>query len=274
MRLAINPGHFNAVRKYEEKRTLKDSISLVKKAGFDVIDLSALSITDAEDLRSFIEENKMCVNQTHAPFYRYEKDINYESFSKNLMKAVENTYNIGAKIMVVHGDEFDFSKPYSPEAALEFNYRYFAPVVEYAENHDLMIAFETVFEDIPSKPRFTSKLDDLITLTEKFGSKHTGICWDIGHAKVSFGNDKHIEMLETAGERVISTHIHDNYYGKDLHLFPFTGETVWEDFVPALKKIGYKGDFTYEFVYDRLPVALIDDYLSLLYKTGMYLINL
>lgn len=35
----------------------------------------------------------------------------------------------------------------------------------------------------------------------------------------------------------------------------------------------YGGDFTYEFVYDRIPDEFLPDVLSLLYKMGLYLIK-
>jgi hypothetical protein len=41
----------------------------------------------------------------------------------------------------------------------------------------------------------------------------------------------------------------------------------------TLKDIGYTGDLSLEFVYDRLPKALAPDYLKLLYRTGEYLAN-
>ena len=78
-------------------------------------------------------------------------------------------------------------------------------------------------------------------------------------------------MLEEAGKRVISTHVHDNIYGKDLHQYPFLGDCDWAETMKTFKKIGYSGEFTFEFVYGNLPDALIEDYLAIFYKTGKYL---
>ena len=83
--------------------------------------------------------------------------------------------------------------------------------------------------------------------------------------------DREIEALKIAGNRVICTHIHDNYYNQDLHGFPFTGNVDWKGLMQTLHEIGYAGDLSFEFVYDRLPKALAPDYLKLLYRTGEYL---
>jgi hypothetical protein len=41
----------------------------------------------------------------------------------------------------------------------------------------------------------------------------------------------------------------------------------------TLNDAGYKGDLSFEFVYDRLPKALALDYLKLIYRTGEYMLN-
>ena len=79
--------------------------------------------------------------------------------------------------------------------------------------------------------------------------------------------------LKEVIDRVICTHIHDNYYEKDLHCFPCMGTVQWKEFMEILRDAKYDGDFSFELVYDRFPKALAPDYLKLLYRTGEYLIN-
>ena len=272
--LGINPSYFMRVPKNDRKRDIYECIDLVNKAGFKCVDLSAekLGGADAFELREFLEKRGMRANQTHCPFNRYEND-NYESFASRVMKSAENSYNVGAKIFVVHGDEYDFSKEWTTEKAMQFNYDFFAPAVEYCEKHGMKVAFENVFEDMPNKPRLGSKISDLTTLVDKFGSENVGICWDIGHGKVA-GGDNHLAILEEAGKRVISTHVHDNCHGKDLHQYPFLGDCDWSETMSTFKKIGYSGEFTFEFVYGNIPDALIEDYIAIFYKTGKYLVEM
>jgi len=83
-----------------------------------------------------------------------------------------------------------------------------------------------------------------------------------------------LDAMKTLGSRITCTHIHDNYYGKDLHLMPYEGEIDWTAHMRTMKEIGYKGNLTYEFVYGCRPACLIEDFAAMAYKTGMYLKNI
>ena len=62
---------------------------------------------------------------------------------------MERGHRMGSKIAVVHGDEFDFDNmEYSKEAVLEFNYRLFYPIVEYAEKNGMQVAFERNYHSL------------------------------------------------------------------------------------------------------------------------------
>ena len=275
MRLSINAEHFSQRRKNEEERDLKWSIDMVNDAGFKLVDLSAEKLTEdrAKDISEYLESKGMAANQTHAPFIRYQKR-SYDIFAEDLMKAIKCTYAAGAKIMVVHGDEFDFENmEYSKKAVLDFNYKLFYPVVEYAAAHGIKVAFECLFEDDPTRPRFCSETEDLIELVEKYNAENVGICWDFGHAYVQHG-ENHIDKIKLAGSRIISTHVHDNYSDKDMHLFPFLGKICWEDVIKTMNEIGYAGDWTYEFVYDKIPECFLTTSLKLLNEMGEYMINM
>lgn len=270
MHIGINPNHFLKAAVWEAERTVEEAIALVKDAGFRHLDLGTLSRQEAETLAPWLQENGMTVIQSHIPFNRYaQKD--YALFKQDVAEAAENARILGSKILVVHGDEFDFAgDTYTREKVLEFNYAFFSDTVEFAVQNGMRVAFENVFEEGGSKPRFCSLIEDLCELVDKFNTDTVGICWDSGHGKVQYG-DRNAEALQTAGSRVIATHIHDNYYGKDLHCFPFMGDNNWQQFMQTLGQIGYKGDLTFELVYDRLPNVLAPDYLKLLYRSGEYL---
>lgn len=273
MNLSLNPDNFAKVRPFENKRTEKDIMKLVKSAGFNLIDYNGCMSENMYETAEFLNEIKLKVNQSHSPYNRYKKE-DYAEFKKKLIKGIEDAHILSSDIYVVHGDEFDFKNlTYSRDAVLEFNYRIFSPVVDFAAKHNMKVAFETVFEEPNANPRFCSETEDLITLVEKFGCDNVGICWDFGHAKVQYG-DNQPDKLRLAGRHVISTHVHDNHHRMDMHLMPFFGDCNWEECMKALKDIGYKGDFTFELVYDRLPLSLIPDQLDLLRKSGEYLLSL
>ena len=274
MNISINPRHFMQAAIWEQNRTIEETIDLVYGAGFRHFDLEAGTSEEAERIAKHIEGTDMKIIQSHMPFNRYKR-IPTELFRQNVMDHAAYAKYIGADILVVHGDEFDYkNKIYTRENALEHNYRFFHELVDYAVANGMRIAFENTFQEATklNRPHYCAFVEDLCELVDRYHTKEVGICWDTGHAKVQY-EERDIDALKIAGSRVICTHIHDNYYNQDLHGFPFTGNIHWKDLMQTLHDIDYKGDLSFEFVYDRLPKALAPDYLKLLYRTGEYLAN-
>lgn len=269
MNLSINARHF-CMRSDGTSRSMKDVLTCVKNAGFNYVDI-LVPHSDIPETVNLLEQTGLSVNQSHCPFNRYEKK-DYADFAKDIMDAAVRAHALGSKIFVVHGDEFDFdSMTYTKQAALEFNYKLFSPVAEYLSQHNMKLAFENLFCD--GGPRFCSDTDELCMLTDKFPRDAVGICWDTGHGKVSDPKN-YIANMSSVSDRIISTHIHDNNHDTDMHLFPYLGNLDWKSAAKVLKDSGYKGEFTYEFVYDRIPDEFLGDVLSLLYRMGEYIINL
>ena len=274
MNLSINPRHFMDAAIWEEKRTIFEAVALLSQAGFSHFDLEAETQEEAEALSAYLKERNLSVIQSHMPFNRYKR-IDTEIFRQNVMAYAKNAKIMDSKILVVHGDEFDYkNRAYSSVAALEHNYRFFYDLVDYASANGMRVAFENTFQEatMTIKPHFSALTDDLCALLERYGTDTVGICWDTGHAKVQYG-DHDMEALKLVADKVICTHVHDNYYNQDLHSFPFTGSIHWKNFMQILKEVGYKGDLSFEFVYDRLPKALALYYLKLIYRTGEYMLN-
>lgn len=267
MKLSINAAHF-CDRADGRKRPLEEVLKLCAAAGFSNVDL-LVPENQAEQMAGILEKYALTVNQSHCPFNRYEKK-DYALFAEDILSAVRSAHLLGSKILVVHGDEFDFAaETYSEKAVLDFNYRLFSPAVELLDRFDMKLAFENVFPDM-NMPRYCSTPEELLKLVGMFPKENVGICLDTGHAKVA--DDKHyLENIRLYANRIIATHMHDNYYGKDLHLFPFLGELDLPACVKILKDAGYAGEFTYEFVYDRIPDEFLPDVLRLLYRMGVYL---
>lgn len=275
MKLSVNPKHFQKAAVWEADRDILEAIDLVREAGFTRLDYGTEDVAEANRVAEYLSATDIQVNQSHLPYNRYRGE-DYEPFARRLMETARCAKIMGSPILVVHGDEFPFGQiTYTREAARDFNYRLFAPVVEFAEQNGMRVAFETVFQDMDplEKPRHCSLVEELCALVDLYASPSVGICWDSGHAKVQYGISQP-NVLKTAGKRVIATHIHDNYYGKDLHTFPFMGDTDWKRLMENLLAIGYGGDLTFEMVYDRLPRTLAPAYLKLLFASGEMLMDM
>lgn len=274
MNLSINPRHFLEAAVWEEKRSLLEAIDLVSVAGFSRFDLEATSEEEAEMLSCYMKEKNLAVIQSHMPFNRYKR-ADADVFHQSVMEYAKNAKRIDSKILVVHGDEFDYqNQAYTSKAALEYNYRFFYDLVDYAAKNGMRVAFENTFQEPTrtSRPRFGALVDELCALVERYQTDVVGICWDMGHARVQYGTQD-MNALKIVGDKVICTHIHDNYYEQDLHGFPFTGNIDWKAFMAILKDIGYQGDLSFEFVYDHLPKGLAPDYLKLIYRSGEYMLH-
>ena len=274
MNLAINPRHFLQAAVWEDDRTLTQAMDLVYRAGFRHFDLEAVTRADVDEIVKFKENHEITIIQSHMPFNRYTR-LPKEVFRQNVADYMTYAKEIGAKILVVHGDDFDYKNQlYTRTAALEHNYRFYYSMVEYAAANDMKVAFENTFQESHrlTQPHYGASVDDLCELVDRYQTDTVGVCWDTGHAKVQYA-EKDLDALKIAGSRVICTHIHDNGFNQDLHGFPFTGTIHWKKLMQTLKEIGYHGDFSFEFVYDRLPKALAPDYVKLLYRTGEYLIS-
>ena len=270
MKLAINAAHFINAAVWEEERSTEEALFLVKEAGFRHLDLAVEEKEDVEKIAVFLERNGMDIVQTHVPFKRNEEESE-EAFRCRCTRVAENAATLGSPILVVHGDEFPADTEYSPEAAMAYNIRYFCPLVEFAAKKGMKVAFENLFETEKVPNRFCSRMEEALALCDRFGSETAGICFDLGHAKVQYKKE-YLSPLRMAEKKVICTHIHDNFYGKDLHTFPFMGNADWPAFMQTLREIGYEGAFSLELAKgDRIPRKFASEYVSLLYRSAEYI---
>ena len=267
------------------RRTHAEALRLVKDGGFNYCDINLESrdpnenpvlapdpVRAAKELRALCDEVGLVPDQAHANFDF--RTVSPADITKELVATVNVCGDMGIDKLVVHADTWYNTDHYEFYRVLNHIYDIHAPVVEQAKKRNVRIAMETLFEE-PSdtrRSRFCSRLEELEALVTKFNDKSVGICWDFGHARVTYG-DEQFRMMRLVGDKIIATHVHDNFYGQDLHLFPFMGLTKWQDAFDALKDIGYTDSFTFELVYDRLPDALMPDYITFLRKTGEYMIS-
>ena len=60
----------------------------------------------------------------------------------------------------------------------------------------------------------------------------------------------------------------------DFHREPFAGTINWHGFMKSLIKVGFDGDFNYEFNSSRLPKQVATEYDKYCMSLGKYLISL
>lgn len=278
MEIAINSGYFRRIYGSDKKRTDLECALLCKKGGFSLIDCSPAFLTDedwlekAKVLSEELKRGGITVEQSHAPFNRYSREPD-DVFKEKLRRSFLTAAELGAKRIVIHADEYVCEKEnYDSETACRFTYEFFAPFVELAQKCGIGVAVENLFEDEPGKGRnrCTSTVEEILRILELFNTPDVTCCWDFGHAAVAFGENM-LKELKKIGEHVTCTHVHDNYKSEDTHLPIFLGKTDWNAHMDYLKKIGYKGAFTYEFVYGCIPECVIEDFLKFQYNAARFI---
>ena len=272
MKISINEGYFRRTYDGNKQRNMFEAIQFCRDGGFENIDFDLGSslpeqnlilrekyIEDTKLLREFCDRNGVEIDQSHARFDYV--NIKREDFKPQMIRTVEVSKILGVKNIVIHADSY-----YDPDIDVSVKriYEDYSPMVEVAKKCGVNIAIETLFENQLPKDekrwRFTSTVEELDAIVSKFNDPCVGICWDFGHAKVMY-EEKQFEQMKRVGDKIIATHIHDNYYSQDLHLPPYLGKTDWKEGLQTLKEIGYAGTLTLEIVYGCLPDELLMEYL-------------
>lgn len=271
-----------------------ESIRRIHRAGFRDLDLNfawtrrhktELFYQDwgewIQECRSLIGELGMTVSQSHAPFYNViDPDYPYREEEEEMVRrSIIASSELGAGIVVIHGG----SLPYCPDYRKNKreNIEYLKPHLELAAEYGVKIAIENLFDINDNEkrvrvPRYLADPEDLIDLVDTLHQSYdnVGIVWDFGHANLMHWNQP--ECLEMMGDRLIATHVQDNYDVIDDHLLPYLGTIEWEPIMKTLKKINYQGAFAYEThkMTDRLPDPMIDAMMRYAYELGEYLLTL
>lgn len=282
MKFSINPTYICKRPNGAPGRSIPEVFKKCMQHGFQEFDFTPNVTVDGweektGELAYQLKEMGAWVHQTHAPFNRYNVKAGkegYKQYEENFMKVIKASHILGAKYVVVHADEFysydyDKERMFDADEAFEFSRKFYVPFAEYAADLGLTIAFETVFEDccLTSKcrSRYTSYVEELLAVIDAYSQYNAVCCWDSGHAHVQYGKDD-MTVLERLAPKVACTHIHDNYYKKDLHLIPYSGEINWESAMQIMKKAGYQGNLSLELVYGAYPDELIDNMLDMAFS--------
>ncbi|MBR6050495.1 MAG: sugar phosphate isomerase/epimerase [Clostridia bacterium] len=266
-------------------RTADEAAKICRAAGFRYIDYTPDFKSDdwaekARRDRELFDSLGITVEQTHAPFNRYQSHPD-DVFPTYFKRVFEASKMLGAKYVVVHADEYRTVDRFDEKEILDFTYDYLAPHVDYSAKNGLVVAVENVFEDnttrrpkINGKSRYTSRVEELKDVIERFNTPTVRCCWDYGHAGVAYGKSEMVDALTEVAKYVVCTHVHDNYYGNDLHLVPFLGDADWNKNLAPLKEAGYKGKLSLELVYGEFSDALAADFMRFAHSAGKELCDI
>jgi len=119
----------------------------------------------------------------------------------------------------------------SLDACLPFDVAVLRPVVQRAAELGVRLSLENGWN--------LDQMQYVLRLIEALDVENVGICVDTGHA--ALGDLGPVRAVRLAGERLVSTHLQDNYGQVDDHLPPGSGEIDWPELFVALREVGYQG---------------------------------
>jgi sugar phosphate isomerase/epimerase len=236
-----------------------ESLTLIKNAGFDAveIDLSrgigaeALASSDwrkrLEAIRAAAESLGIVIVSAHAPHdpRLYIPEVKptaeeRERFDALLGSSAEAAHILGAGILVVHPVDDLINAEYDSQVNLETNKKYLAGVLCEAEKYGVRIAVENVYysSEYRLRRRYGESAEEVIALADAIGA---GVCWNFGHAHpVTMDQARAVTKI---GERLVLMHLSDSRGHTDAGLPPMIGggNIKWEQIMPAVAKLGYKG---------------------------------
>ncbi len=245
-----------------------ERVKKIKEVGFDSIFASGFAfIGKIADTADSIGLN---FEFLHAPFdginNMWLEGDEYLKLFNRMKKSIDLASDNGIPTVIVHA-----SSGWNPPAVTELGLSRFDSLVNYAKNKNVNIAIENL-----------RRTDNVVLLGERYAAKgNVGYCYDIGHEHCYTDG---VDWMELFRDRVICTHIHDNFgikskdqEGTDLHLLPFDGDVDYKSAMDRLNKYGYKGSLMLEVLNDRNPqYAAMDEleFLKLAYERAKKLSEL
>ena len=228
----------------------------------------------AERLKEYASKNGVSFIQGHAPFGRYDWDLNKmkEEYLWRFPRMFEFLGALGVKNVVVH--PIHNLRHYGNEEALfETNMEFYTSLVPYAKSSGVNIAIENMWhyhpvaryicDSVCSAPEELARYYDTL--------KHHGVftvCLDLGHVALTGREPERV--IRQLGERIGCLHVHDVDYKTDLHTLPGASKLNWEEITRALGEIDYKGSFNLEadYFFRGFPEELENDVIKFMEKTA------
>ena len=226
-----------------------------------------------------MEKYGLSITQAHAPFPPYvagRRDVlDYMiSIYKNIIEYCEI---VGCPYLVIHGVKHFTSDIEDYALSQELDAYLYESLIDTLRDKKIVVCLENIptpingknMESICCNPILAAEQID--RLNEKTGREAFGFCIDTGHMLLV---GKRFEtFVPIIGNRLKVLHINDNDGILDRHLAPFAGLVNWRDFITSMRKVGYKGDLSFETVFQMVKPGMegfADEMLRHIHAIGEY----
>jgi len=206
---------------------------------FSAEDLDACQEKDVKQLAEILHRNGLEIT-LHGPFMDLSpggvdqriKEVTFDRF----LKVIELALFFKPKTIVFHPGYEKWKFNGNVKWWLENSLQTWRPLVKEAEEAELVIAIENVYEEGP---------DPIQYLLEEIDSPCFRFCFDTGHYHI-FGKVPLPLWFETLGRYLQEVHLHDNHKEMDEHLPVGEGDFDFDQFFELLSHLKMNPIFTIE----------------------------
>jgi sugar phosphate isomerase/epimerase len=221
-------------------------LELASRSGAEAVEIFAarqhFDYTSREhvaELAAWFNENQLRPWSMHAPLFpdremgragapavnvlHPEKSRRIDAMDE-IKRALETADQIHFQHLVMHlGERNDGWSPRTIEHA--------ETALEHLGAFARPLGVRVLVENLTSDP---TTPEHLLSILEVGHLDNVGVCLDLGHAHLTVGV---VDAISTLGNRILSTHVHDNHGLKDEHLWPGEGSIDWPAAIKALQKL-------------------------------------
>jgi len=270
------------------KAAVTEAIERCARAGYTVLDMNFVDASNftkefasdlhwedwINDIGQTAERCGVQFVQAHLPFYNVcQPGADAPRRDILIRRAIDSAARLGVRWAVTHiGTAYGVSKP--RQLSLQRNREYFLPLLDYAADRGVGLAFENLWDlNISPLVRYGGTAEEIVEFVGSLDHEGAGVCWDFEHAALMQQDQQ--AGLELIGNLLVATHVSDYVNVEADHLLPFHGKLDWVDAMTALAQLEYDGDLTFEIhnYTARVPVELIDSALSVSIEVGNLLLS-
>lgn len=216
-----------------------ETLKLMREVGFDSFFSGASTCAGVEKVRKAGDALGMTLTSLHAPFKGindlWTHGMNYRPLYKRILECIDAAASNGVPVVVVH-----ISSGWFPPELCDIGFARYDELVSYAADKGVKVAFENL--------RLTGNVAYFADRYRKV--ENVGFCLDVGHEHCY---TKNVTFMDIFGERLLATHIHDNFgiskpyeENTDIHYLPFDGTVDYSKFMAKANQYGYAGPLTLE----------------------------
>lgn len=233
-------------------------IELLCDAGFSAVSPIWSEALPLDALKECAAKRNMVIQSLHAPRGGVAplwdaSDPLHQQTEKKILDFIDACARFQIPIAVMHGWQgVHYTFPGEP-----LNFSAFDRIAEHAEQSKVCLAFENLEGE-----------EYLAALMARYqGLDCIGFCWDSGHDNCY---PHKMDFLEQFGDRLVMTHLHDNFGLRDpggvpstkddLHLLPFDGAIRWEQAIGRLKDLPQQSILNFELKKRAANVPGVLDY--------------